>query len=512
MKKLLLLIFIAGLAYPGKLLAQVVSGTTYKLINQSNGGALDVNAGGTWGTYNGVNVQTWTDIGSVAQKWQMVDNGDGSWSLFSPNSQKVLDVDQGGNSSAGNAQIWSFFASDGQKWEIITNGDGTISLKHSSGKVLGIKVNSTNVELVANLGSNRQKWLPVEVSAIDPTLDLSNFTLLRDYTFGSDASRAVNDISDLSVNFEPYGIAGTNVINNEWQRYQPFNTTNHHFTSTRLELTAVPDLGGIYNGGISSGQITSKETFYPSGDKVYVFQLRAKIPHGEGTWPAFWMYSPGGSGSTSSEIDIVEFFNSDTQDTYDWTGFDHGAGVGGKYYSIMTNKWVWHPGFDFADDYHVYTLVWKEGSIQKWVDDTVVKGSLFGWFGPAPQVLVNLALGGNPNNPPNAAETPFPSKFILDYFRVYEYDPSSSARTSTGALNKNDLDIRVFPNPAEGSVTISGVSQALVEVFNVSGVKLKSVAYTDQSGLLEINDLAKGTYLIKVTSEGASVVERILVK
>jgi hypothetical protein len=31
----------------------------------------------------------------------------------------------------------------------------------------------------------------------------------------------------------------------------------------------------------------------------------------------------------------------------------------------MTNQWVWHPGFDFANDYHVYTLVGKEGDIQK---------------------------------------------------------------------------------------------------------------------------------------------------
>ena len=50
----------------------------------------------------------------------------------------------------------------------------------------------------------------------------------------------------------------------------------------------------------------------------------------------------------------------------------------------MTNQWVWHPGFDFADDYHTYTLVWKEGDIQKWVDDTQVKGTYFTWNGSAP--------------------------------------------------------------------------------------------------------------------------------
>jgi beta-glucanase (GH16 family) len=91
--------------------------------------------------------------------------------------------------------------------------------------------------------------------------------------------------------------------------------------------------------------------------------------------------------------------------------------VGANYHNIMTNQWVWHPGFDFANDYHVYTLVWKEGDIQKWVDGTWVKGTYFTWQGSDPQVLINLAIGGSTNNNPNAAT--FPSVYRIDYFRVW---------------------------------------------------------------------------------------------
>jgi beta-glucanase (GH16 family) len=242
---------------------------------------------------------------------------------------------------------------------------------------------------------------------------------LRDYEFGSGSGRNVADLDALSADFEPYGISGTTVINNEWQRYQPFNDTNHHITQDRLELTALPDLGGVEPGGISSGQITTKETFYPSNGKTLVMQLRAKIPRGAGTWPAFWLYSPGGDDTTDSEIDIFEFFNNATQDTHDWTGYDHGAGVGADLCSIMTNEWVWHPGVDFADDYHTYTLVWREGLIEKWVDDTLVKRTEFTWYGPAPQILVNLAIGGNTLSDPTEPNT-FPSVYSLDFLRVYE--------------------------------------------------------------------------------------------
>ncbi|QGQ99407.1 glycosyl hydrolase family protein [Paenibacillus psychroresistens] len=303
---------------------------------------------------------------------------------------------------------------------ITGNGTYSIILKGIAGNevIFSTKEGTTIPNIVTNTGAAT----PTPTIAPTPTPtpaaggpDLTGYTLFRDYSFGT--SRNVNSLTSISNSFNPYGVAGTTVINNEWQRYQPINATNHHLTSTTLELTATPNLGGVYNGGISSGQITTKETFYPYDGKTYIFQLRAKIPKKVGAWPAFWLYSPGGAGSTNSEIDIFEFFDTPTQNTFDWTGYDHGDGVGADYYSIMTNQWVWHPGTDFAPDYHLYTLIWKEGNIQKWVDGTQVKGTLFRWDGPAPQVLINLAMGGNTNNSPVAGS--FPAVFTLDYFRVY---------------------------------------------------------------------------------------------
>ncbi|QHW33853.1 glycoside hydrolase family 16 protein [Paenibacillus rhizovicinus] len=244
---------------------------------------------------------------------------------------------------------------------------------------------------------------------------LSGYKLYKDYSFGT--KRKVNSLDALSKDFNPYGIAGTIVINNEWQIYQPINATNHVLTANSLDLTALANLGGVKQGGISSGQIATKETFSPSKGKTYIFQLRAKIPNGAGTWPAFWMYSPGGEGSTDSEIDIFEFFNSEKQNVYDWTGYDHGAGASVDTFKVTDTKGIWHPGTDFSADYHTYTLIWKEGLIEKWVDDTKVKSTKFKWFGPPPQVIINLAIGGGPNAEPTSAT--FPAKLSLDYFRVY---------------------------------------------------------------------------------------------
>ena len=249
------------------------------------------------------------------------------------------------------------------------------------------------------------------------TLDLGVEGPAVDFRFGTGEGRNIRSVGDLPQEFYPYSSNfTTTVINNEWQRYAEFNDTNHHFTENSLDLTAVVE-SGIEPGGISSGEITTLDHFYPVNGQTLVFQLRAKIPHGEGTWPAMWLYSPGGEGSTDSEIDIFEFWNNETQDTHDWTGYDHGPGVGRDLCSNMTNEWVWHPGTDFADDYHVYTLVWSEGLIEKWVDDALIKRTEFEWFGPEPQLLINLAIGGNDIEDPTSDT--FPAVFSLDYLRVY---------------------------------------------------------------------------------------------
>lgn len=318
--------------------------------------------------------------------------------------------------------------------------------------------------------------------------DYGSYTLLRNYDFGTSSTSTVKNLTDLSASFKPYGIAQTTVINNEWQVYQTFNSTNHHFTTDALELTADDNLGGVFKGGISSGQIVTKETFYPRDGKTYVFVVRAKIPKGDGLWPAFWMYAQA-DPHTSSEIDIFEFFDSPTQDTHDWTGFDHGSGVGSYYYNIMTNQWVWHPGFDFADAFHEYVLVWKEGDIQKWVDGTQVTGRFFDWFGSDPEVIINLAVGGDPNNAPTTTGTPWPSKFIVDYLRIYVDD----GQTQPVGLPANP--VRLIARHSGMSLNVEGASLS-------NGANVTQRSYTGAvNQQWNIEDAGSGYYkLINVNS------------
>ena len=289
------------------------------------------------------------------------------------------------------------------------------------------------------------------------TFDPSEYTLIHNYDFGTSATSTIKNLTDLENSFNPYGVAGTTVINEEWQRYKPFNTTNHHFTTNALELRADTTLGGVFPGGISSGQIVSHETFHPNNGNTYAFVLRAKIPEGDGLWPAYWMYCPGGGVCTNSEIDIFEFYDNADGDTYDWSGGDLGAGTGPLYYDITNEKGDWHPGFNFADDFHEYILIWKEGRLERIVDSTFVKGSFFDWLGGHPEVLINLALGG-PNYDPTVNGTPWPAIFELDYFRVYEKPATGMTVTITSPgqeeifMEGEDITITAEASHSNGSI------------------------------------------------------------
>jgi beta-glucanase (GH16 family) len=206
-----------------------------------------------------------------------------------------------------------------------------------------------------------------------------------------------SDLNALANSFDPYGIAGTTPTHQEWERYQPFNSDNFRFTPTGLDLTAtLPWWGGVWEGGIASGQIWSKESFKPNvtGYGTYAFLARMKIPKVPGSWPQFWLYTKQQDQADGSEIDNPEFMVSQFQNSYNWTGYDHGPGAGNAIYDGRGNPWVWTPGIDFSADYHDYELVWTPNATYKYVDGKLIYAQQFQWtaYGPA-QFGAALAVG-----------------------------------------------------------------------------------------------------------------------
>lgn len=179
------------------------------------------------------------------------------------------------------------------------------------------------------------------------------------------------------------------------------------------------------------------------GDFLYGrFEIRAKVPRGQGTWPAIWMlpsdpyrYSttcePGedwqGSATcdawpNSGEIDILEHVGYQM-------GHVHGTVHNKAYYWI---NWEQRKGRiidnGVDDEFHVYAIEWHEDRIDMFVDDTLYftyinEGT--GWkawpYDHEFHLIINIAMGGvwgRAGGPID--DTVLPQQLQVDWVRVYE--------------------------------------------------------------------------------------------
>ena len=199
------------------------------------------------------------------------------------------------------------------------------------------------------------------------------------------------------------------------------------------------------------------------------FEMRAKLPSGQGSWPAFWMMPTDevyGTWPRSGEIDILEAVNLKTV-AEDGTveANIHGTLHYGREWpnnSSSGKAYALPEGMNPADDFHTYAIEWQEGEIRWYVDgylyatqrrsevrynskDEPVGLKHKGWFAEyfeqgngeltthwdnAPfdkdfYLILNNAVGGDwPENVNNlgvdAAAFAEGQSFEVDYVRVYQ--------------------------------------------------------------------------------------------
>lgn len=162
------------------------------------------------------------------------------------------------------------------------------------------------------------------------------------------------------------------------------------------------------------------------GKKDFLYgriDFRAKLPKGQGIWPAFWALGANIRTTPwpfSGEIDIMEMVGGGTGKDNTVHGTVHYEDGGHKYIGGSTTL----TSGDFYDKFHVFSLVWTETSVKWYVDNVEfytfdTTGASKDEFRRSYFLLINLAVGGNWPGAPNAS-TVFPQKYIVDYVRVFQ--------------------------------------------------------------------------------------------
>lgn len=200
--------------------------------------------------------------------------------------------------------------------------------------------------------------------------------------------------------------------NNELQAYVPdaFEVKDGILRIVAEEREA------MYDGALreyTSGMMTTYEKF---DQQFGWFEIRCRVPEGQGLWPAFWLL-PMPLG-WPPEIDVFEILGHETERIH----FNHHfRGEEGR---RASDGGYWD-GPDFSENFHVIATEWNSDVIIWYVDGEERHRSTVN----VPQVpmymLVNLAIGGNwPGSPDET--TQFPAALEVDYVRVYEREASSA--------------------------------------------------------------------------------------
>lgn len=210
--------------------------------------------------------------------------------------------------------------------------------------------------------------------------------------------------------------------NSELQYYRSRNTTVANGFLT-IEAKKEADDAPVDAGRYTSSRIkTQGKQFFKYGR----IDIRAKLPRGNGLWPALWMLGESISSVSwprSGEIDIMEMIggqNSTTLGTAHW--FNESWNNPGHQYTGGNTSLS---SGEFADEFHVFSIIWQANSIAWYLDgDTQpfyvlnTSPSFMSEFRENFFFLFNIAVGGTLGGPVD--NSILPQTMIVDYVRVFQ--------------------------------------------------------------------------------------------
>jgi len=257
---------------------------------------------------------------------------------------------------------------------------------------------------------NPGTYLPIDNTGYSSPSDYPGMTMIWSDEFNP---------KTLNTGNWTYETGGGGWGNNELEYYTT-NSKNLFLTGGYLVIEAREEIVGTNNYTSARIKTQNKKTFtYGRID------VRAKLPKGQGLWPAIWMLGnnitqQGFGWPACGEIDIMEFLGNDPGKVY---GTVHWGVAGGSHnyiggnYSLTTG--------DFNSSFHVFSLQWDDSMMTFLVDDEPFYsasktdiGSNYPFDKPF-FFIMNVAVGGNWPGSPNSS-TVFPQRMIVDYVRVFQ--------------------------------------------------------------------------------------------
>ncbi|MGA4721697.1 glycoside hydrolase family 16 protein [Fictibacillus nanhaiensis] len=193
--------------------------------------------------------------------------------------------------------------------------------------------------------------------------------------------------------------------NGEWQYYTPENV------KVRAGNLVIESKRERFKGReYTSGALTTENKLEFTYGKI---DIRAKLPKGQGVFPAFWLVNSM-NGTWLPEIDMMENLGNAPNELYFVVHWQDANGTKKRDFTHFISKDV-----DYSKDFHLYSLIWEKDRIIWLVDHQIVFQTKH--FSPSTPLFLylNTAIGGNWPGPPSSSDQ-YPKELLIDYVRVYQ--------------------------------------------------------------------------------------------
>ena len=375
-------------------------------------------------------------------------------------------------------------------------------------------------------------------TSIDATGTYNRLTIFIDLGVNTSGTYLIDTINDGSEVTDPNEI---DIIYTDLVWADEFDTNGAIDAAKWHHQTQLPQGGSWYNGevqhytnriensSVNNGflDITAiKESFTDQGQtKQYTsarlnskfaftygrVDVRAKLPFGDGTWPAIWtlgknINEDGGYWDNQygtvgwpacGELDIMEHGLHPTNQVS--VAIHTPSSYGGTVNtSIQTLA-------DVANNFHVYSMNWSPDQITFLIDgvgfytyNPAVKNDDTWPFYLEQYLLLNIAMGGNGGAiDPNFSQ----SRMVIDYVRVYQ---NTTASTEDVFANK----FSVYPNPSSDVLNIrTNEPIDKVELYNTIGQLIVAKKTTN----INISSINIGVYILKIYSGKRIVTKKVMI-
>jgi hypothetical protein len=257
-------------------------------------------------------------------------------------------------------------------------------------------------------------WLFVGLASSAPAradqLNLAGYHLTFDETFSRMDISAYGPGSRWIAHTPWRGDFGNDVFGNPGPG-GPFS-----LTSQGLAIKASKNEAGNWQAGLISSMDMDGPDQAGFAQKYGYFEMRAKLPDGPGTWPAFWLVGTDTTHGTA-ELDVFEYYGHDNSAIHSTEHFWVNGKDEGKGWTVLkVPAGSLTAGFN---DYGILitadrTVFYLNGTAY-WSTETPTE------YKQPMYVLVDLAIGGG--WPFNRLYSP--QEMTVQYVRVYQRDGAS---------------------------------------------------------------------------------------